>query len=363
MLNSLPLGADERCMPFNRAARATIAAIVAVAGTVVAAGCGGSPESRGRAATAEPARVAAPTTVATPKLAPVATTPPERAADASLLESNPIPAASSLQLPPLVNVTVKGVAPRPTAAQIRSALTSPSLALAPKAHRRIRDGEVSGPTLAILLAVSRQGSQLLVHAVGARRVQLQATSLADTRRLITTLRALPASSSITIELHPVRPDFADEAQPRSAARASDVARRVVAAALSQVGVPYSWGGGNANGPTTGTCAGYHGSIRPCPATRTVGFDCSGLTLFAYAQVGITLDHYAAFQWLEGRRIAVAELMPGDLVFFNPKADGPGHMGMYVGNGAFVHAPRTGDVVKVSPLAAYARSYMGAVRPG
>ena len=85
-------------------------------------------------------------------------------------------------------------------------------------------------------------------------------------------------------------------------------------------------------------------------------------LYAYAQVGISLDHYAAFQFLEGRRIADTNLMPGDLVFFHPKRDGPGHVGMYVGTGRFVHAPRTGDVVKVSPLADYAASYMGAVRP-
>ena len=56
-------------------------------------------------------------------------------------------------------------------------------------------------------------------------------------------------------------------------------------------------------------------------------------LFAYAQVGITLDHYAAFQYLEGRRIASKELAPGDMVFFHPKADGPGHVGMYIGAGS------------------------------
>ncbi len=85
-------------------------------------------------------------------------------------------------------------------------------------------------------------------------------------------------------------------------------------------------------------------------------------LYAYAQVGITLDHYAAFQFLEGRRIAVPDLLPGDLLFFHPKADGPGHVGMYIGGGKFVEAPRTGDVVKISDLASRAGSYMGASRP-
>jgi cell wall-associated NlpC family hydrolase len=96
----------------------------------------------------------------------------------------------------------------------------------------------------------------------------------------------------------------------------------------------------------------------------VGFDCSGLMLYAYAQVGITLDHYAAFQYLEGRRIPSNQLAPGDMVFFHPKADGPGHVGMYIGEGQFVHAPRTGDVVRIGELAdpRFASSYMGAVRP-
>jgi cell wall-associated NlpC family hydrolase len=77
---------------------------------------------------------------------------------------------------------------------------------------------------------------------------------------------------------------------------------------------------------------------------------------------VTLDHYAAFQWLEGERIAPDQLAPGDLVFFHMKPDGPGHVGLYAGNGQFIQAPHTGDVVKVSTLRDYASSYVGAVRP-
>ncbi len=347
-------------MPFSAAASVTTALVAAA---IIGAGCGGSADPRPPEPTAtQPSLAAAPSTTAEPSAPPPASAVTvAEPADASLLESNPVPVDSSLQLPPIVDAEVEGAAPRPTVAQVRAALDSRWLALAPKPRKLIQRGRVSGPTLELLRAAAGPGSQLLVHAVSARQVRIQATSLADTRALVTALRAMTAPA-VKVELRPVRPDFADAVQPRSVARASDVARRVVAAALAQVGQPYSWGAGSADGPTRGTCDGYHGSVRPCPAARTFGFDCSGLTLYAYAQAGITLDHYAAFQWLEGRRIAVQNLMPGDLVFFNPKADGPGHVGLYVGHGAFVQAPRTGDVVKVSPLASYARSYMGAVRP-
>ncbi len=109
---------------------------------------------------------------------------------------------------------------------------------------------------------------------------------------------------------------------------------VVGAALSQLGVPYKWAGASPSG----------------------GFDCSGLTMWAYAQVGVSLPHNAAMQHGMGTRIDRANLQPGDLVFFN----GDNHMGMYIGGGQFVHAPHTGDVVKISNLDGYP-GYNGAVR--
>ena len=69
-------------------------------------------------------------------------------------------------------------------------------------------------------------------------------------------------------------------------------------------------------------------------------------MYVYKQLGITLDHYAAWQYLEGTRIAPQNLQPGDLVFWEPKADGPGHVGMYVGDGKMINAPHTGDVVRI-----------------
>jgi len=114
------------------------------------------------------------------------------------------------------------------------------------------------------------------------------------------------------------------------------AQVAVQVAMSELGKSYVWG---ASGPDT--------------------FDCSGLTMYAYAAAGISLPHFAAAQFNEGRHVSQGELQPGDLVFFESDL---GHMGMYVGNGQFIHAPHTGDVVKISPLSGYyQQQYAGAVR--
>ena len=105
-------------------------------------------------------------------------------------------------------------------------------------------------------------------------------------------------------------------------------------ALRYLGVPYVWGGESPK-----------------------GFDCSGLVAYVYAQLGITLPHYAAAQYQLGVAVPSDELQPGDLVFF----DGLDHVGIYIGGGQFVHAPHTGDVVKITTLAAYGGSYVGARR--
>lgn len=93
-----------------------------------------------------------------------------------------------------------------------------------------------------------------------------------------------------------------------------------------------------------------------------GFDCSGLTMYVYAQLGISLNHYSGDQFDEGYRIQRNQLLPGDLVFFYGKKE-PEHVGIYVGNNQFIHAPHTGDVVKISPMKGHYDSvYSGAVRP-
>jgi cell wall-associated NlpC family hydrolase len=82
-------------------------------------------------------------------------------------------------------------------------------------------------------------------------------------------------------------------------------------------------------------------------------------MYVYAQVGVYLPHHAADQYNYGTPVSRDELAPGDLVFF----DGLGHVGIYIGGGEFVHAPHTGDVVKISSLndSWYSSTYVGARR--
>jgi peptidoglycan DL-endopeptidase CwlO len=116
---------------------------------------------------------------------------------------------------------------------------------------------------------------------------------------------------------------------------SSGAGAAVAEAKRQLGKPYKFG---AVGPDS--------------------FDCSGLTQWAWVKGGVSMDHYTGSQYHSFPQVPLDQLQPGDLVFF--RAD-LGHMGMYIGGGQFIHAPQTGDVVKISPLAG--RSIVGAVRPG
>lgn len=112
---------------------------------------------------------------------------------------------------------------------------------------------------------------------------------------------------------------------------------VIRRAMSQLGVPYSWGGGNANGPSRGIDQG----------ANTVGFDCSGLMLYAFAGVGIKLDHYSGSQYNAGRKIPSSQMRRGDLIFYGPNASQ--HEAMYLGDGMMIEAPYTGSVVKISPV--------------
>lgn len=112
---------------------------------------------------------------------------------------------------------------------------------------------------------------------------------------------------------------------------------VVRRAGSQLGVPYSWGGGDLDGPSAGVDSG----------AGTVGFDCSGLTRFAFAGVGILLPRWSGDQYTAGRRVSRAQARRGDLLFWGP--GGSQHEALYLGNGQMVEAQQTGVPVKVSAI--------------
>jgi cell wall-associated NlpC family hydrolase len=125
--------------------------------------------------------------------------------------------------------------------------------------------------------------------------------------------------------------------PLLAPPASSIGAQAVAIAERFLGVPYVWGG----------------------ADPLVGFDCSGLVMYVYGQLGIHLTHYTGSQFLEGLRLPREVLQPGDLVFFDDLA----HVGIYIGGDQFVHAPHTGTFVRVESLSEpwYAARYLGARR--
>ena len=104
-------------------------------------------------------------------------------------------------------------------------------------------------------------------------------------------------------------------------------------ALHYLGVPYVYGGASPS-----------------------GFDCSGLVMYVYAQLGIALPHYTVAQWNATVPISQSQMQPGDLVFF----DGLGHVGIYIGNGQFVDAPHTGSVVRIDSISGFG-SFDGARR--
>jgi cell wall-associated NlpC family hydrolase len=110
---------------------------------------------------------------------------------------------------------------------------------------------------------------------------------------------------------------------------------VVQVAMQYIGVPYRWGG-----------------------TTPAGFDCSGLMVFSYRQIGKSLPRTTWDQWGAFPRVPFDQLAPGDLVFFRNL----GHMGMYIGDGNVLHAPQTGRNVMVFPLAQRMHDYVGATRP-
>jgi cell wall-associated NlpC family hydrolase len=111
-------------------------------------------------------------------------------------------------------------------------------------------------------------------------------------------------------------------------------------AEAQIGKPYVWGGA---GPDN--------------------FDCSGLVMWSYGQVGVHLQHWTGFQWEEGAHVAVSDLRPGDLLFFAYDTSDPDtihHVGMYIGNGQMVQAPETGENVQIT--SDVRSDFIGAIRP-
>jgi peptidoglycan DL-endopeptidase CwlO len=185
----------------------------------------------------------------------------------------------------------------------------------------------------------------------AQLAQDQAAQARERQRVESGLRALQARQS---QISAAIQHLIDQQQAREQAAAaaaagsggggnipvpssSTLGGQAVAIAEQYLGVPYVWGGASPS-----------------------GFDCSGLTMYVYAQLGVSLPHNAAAQYGMGTAVPRDALEPGDLVFF----DGLGHVGIYVGGGSFIHAPHTGTVVQISSMSGwYSSNYVGARRIG
>jgi cell wall-associated NlpC family hydrolase len=161
--------------------------------------------------------------------------------------------------------------------------------------------------------------------------------MASTLRVLVVLCALAASLAAAL-VKPLAGRAADgEAAPkRSLASSEQFGARVVTYAKKFLGVRYVYGG----------------------SSPRSGFDCSGFVRYVYAHFGVSLPHSSYAQFSDGRRVTRRSLRPGDLIFF----DGLGHVGLYVGNGRFIHAPHTGTRVRIETLAGwYSSRFVGARR--
>lgn len=206
-------------------------------------------------------------------------------------------------------------------AQLRKAHSEQQRIVAQKAAQKQR--------IQSQLASRRQ----LLSSIKGEIVRMRAAEEAQQRRLAASARSRlageqpPATDGVGVSA--ATPEGSTVAPPNTHGG-------IVGIAMRYLGVPYKWAG----------------------ASPSTGFDCSGLVLYAYAQLGISVPHSTYALWAMGTAIPRDQLQPGDLVFFN----GLGHMGIYIGNNQMIHAPRTGDVVKISSLTGwYTSTYMGARR--
>jgi cell wall-associated NlpC family hydrolase len=178
-------------------------------------------------------------------------------------------------------------------------------------------------------------AQAKAAAAAAKAAQEKTAPPTTTTAPPTTTAAADPPAATTTTTAAAPPATTTTTTPAPPAPASGGHPAAASIAMHYLGIKYTWGG----------------------ASPSTGFDCSGLTMYVFAQLGISLPHYAAAQFGMGSPVARSDLQPGDLVFF----DGLDHVGIYIGGGMMIHAPQTGDVVKITPISDFGNRYVGARR--
>jgi cell wall-associated NlpC family hydrolase len=183
-----------------------------------------------------------------------------------------------------------------------------------------------------------------------------ATAQRDLRRLVgereAARRVAPAAAPAPAA-PPAGPPPSTGNETAAGPGSSSAAQNAIDAAMGRLGTPYAWGGGGSWGPGPGLA----------PDEGVVGFDCSGLTQYAYAQAGISIPRNSRSQYSALPKVSSDDLQAGDLVFWGSDpsdSDSITHVALYLGGSKVVQAPQSGDVVKVSDM--WWRNYVGAVRP-
>jgi len=207
---------------------------------------------------------------------------------------------------------------------------------AQQAAEQRREAAAARARVAAQIALLKQQAAARAQAAAAAAAAQQAAKPATTTPADPATTSTPATPSTTTA--PVAPPTTTTTTATAPTTPPPVAGghpEAASIALQYLGVPYRWAG----------------------ADPDTGFDCSGLVMYVFAQLGVQLPHFAAGQYGYGSPVARDQLQPGDLVFF----DGLSHVGIYIGNGQFVHAPHTGTVVSIASLASFGGSYVGARR--
>jgi cell wall-associated NlpC family hydrolase len=256
---------------------------------------------------------------------------------------------------------------RLTAARAR--LTASEMALLTAKRRVLEDARLAAATRAA--GLEAQAAADLAAADGlvrelVERDRAAAQAAAEAAAAAALSGQLPwATTSVPADSYAAIDQALSEARTNPA---TPWAVGAISDARQWLGTPYSAGGGGVNGPSTGWCSSSapdDGRLADgaCAATSTVGFDCSSLMVRIFSSAGRMLPRTSRQQWKIGAHVALADLQPGDLLFWANDVSNPGsihHVAMYLGHGLMVQSPHTGGHVEVS--AVYLRGLIGAVRP-